>query len=118
MKSNAKNLIVAATTAVLATFGSAALAQTVVPGEIGYVFNDAPSVKTRTEVVADLRAAKANGEYARLNSTRPTFAFEAPVKSREEVRADVQRAAASGELIQNDGDTYFQKVASRAGRAG
>lgn len=120
MKSNAKTLIAAATTAVLATFGSAALAQTttIVPGEVGFVFVDAPSVKTRAEVIADLRAAKSNGEYSRLNSTRPTFAFEQPVKSRDEVRADVLQADARGELVHNDADTHFQRVALRNGRAG
>jgi hypothetical protein len=110
MKSNTRTLIAAATTVVLATFGGAALAQTtVLPGEAGFVFVDAPSVKTRAEVTADLRAAKANGDYARLNSTRPTFAFEAPVKSRDEVRADVREADLRGELMHGSAEAHFQR---------
>jgi hypothetical protein len=116
-----KTLIAAATTAVLATFGGAALAQTTVErGEVGFVFADPAPTKTRAEVTADLRAAKTNGDYARLNATRPTFAFAPSVKSRDEVRADVRDAAAHGELLDNDAATYFEvrRVASRNGRAG
>jgi hypothetical protein len=92
-----KRFIIAAAVAVLpAVYAGSAAAESQLEQE--YAPAERITTKTRAEVIAELKAAQASGEYAQLNSTNPTFAWDASSKSRAEVRAETRAARARGEL--------------------
>jgi hypothetical protein len=143
MKTRTRSVLAATATALAATLGGTAYAQDEAPartraavqaelaqaraqglltsGELGPVQVLEPSTRTRADVIAQLHASKADGSYAAMNSTRPTYPFAASVRSRAEVREDLRDAQASGQVLDNDAESYFpelaHRVAQRYGRA-
>ena len=94
-----------ATLAVLGSTGSALAQQSTYP----YVdFSGFQSTKTRAEVMAELDASKASGEYAVSNHEYPAPGrnFKS-VKSRSEVLAELEQAKADGTYARNDFDTEY-----------
>lgn len=100
----------------------------------GVVFADAASAdtgKTRAEVVAELAAARANGDLAALNSDQPSFFLRAPAaqanardvaaapaaqgKTRAQVVAELREAQKSGEFaaINSEDPTAMQRFAEK-----
>ncbi|MEF7614412.1 DUF4148 domain-containing protein [Aquincola sp. MAHUQ-54] len=102
---NTKSLIAAS---VLALLGSGAAFAQVNGDTGGYDVPElhAPSTKTRAEVIAELQAARANGEL-RIGAEGETYVPNTKfvsTKSRAEVRAEVVKALQAGERL-SYGDT-------------
>jgi hypothetical protein len=94
-----------ATLAVLSSTGSAIAQQKIYP----YVeFTGFQSTKTRAEVMAELDASKASGEYASSNReyAAPDMHFKS-TKTRAEVLAELRQAQADGMYAQQDFDTQY-----------
>jgi hypothetical protein len=96
---NTRTLIALATFAVAASAGTA-FAQEATPDN----WNDVVSTKTRAQVLAELKQARADGSIKAGSA-----GYLNPIvsqKSRDEVRGEVLAAARSGELSRIDAEAY------------
>lgn len=94
-----------ASIAVLSGTGSALAQQSNYP----FVeFSGFQSTKTRAEVMEDLRASKASGDYVAggREYDAPDLHFKS-TKSRDEVIAELEQARAAGTYARQDFDTHY-----------
>ncbi|MBP6902410.1 MAG: DUF4148 domain-containing protein [Burkholderiaceae bacterium] len=113
MSRNARQTLITLATAAIALLGAgAAMAQEATPDTW---MTQAKSTKTRTQVTAELYAARADGS---INAWRAGYIE--PLRThvaRAEVKAETRRAIASGEAALINSETYgFNNVAPAAKR--
>lgn len=97
---NAKKMMIAA--AVFAAAGSA-YATTDITGNFED-FTNVPSTKTRAEVIAELKQAKAQGQVASTEWVEPSTLATKSTRTREEVRAEAIQYAKTHHKINPDYD--------------
>lgn len=105
MKSKKISIVIAAST-LLAALGSSAFADDKYNGELGSNWRDhISSTKSRTQVVAELEQARANGQRVGASPYYPERTVTPTSRSAAEVRAEVNQAAQNSNS--GPGSLYF-----------